>query len=383
MGTTLTPREPGRTRGRAGVAVGLIVFLLVAALVDVPGRLGRLVPDDVPSAAPRTTRQPPPEGSVGNLVAGSGLDKCSPGSPVLTDCGPAPRLGDGEWFNTRGGPLTVAGLRGSVVLVDFFAGSCLACRRDAQYLKAWDDRYRAAGLQIVGVHSPRFKFEKQDGHLAGVVRSLGLRFPVLRDDALSTASDYNNRFRPAKYLIDAKGTIRATAVGEGGYDRVEKQIRTLLTDRAGGAALPPRVGLLGDGRPGPADLTTQLNFGDSRGGGYDAEIDGVVGRPDTFRLAPAPDTGTLSLGGNWTIGAQFATSTADSRSRVGFRGDSVYQLIGGEGTLKVTTPQGRARRIAVSGPPSLRRIYTTGESRRQTLTVDYSAGLDVYTFAFS
>ena len=82
--------------------------------------------------------------------------------------GAAPEfVGNQHWFNTPGGrPLTLRGLRGRVVLVDFWTYSCINCLRTLPYLTAWDARYRKDGLTIVGVHSPEFPFEKDAGNVA-------------------------------------------------------------------------------------------------------------------------------------------------------------------------------------------------------------------------
>ena len=130
------------------------------------------------------------------------------------------------WLNSE--PLTDAGLRGRVVLVDFWTYSCVNCLRTLPHLKAWDAAYRRAGLAIVGVHSPEFAFERVPANVGDAVQDLGLRYPVGLDNDFATWNAYANRYWPAKYLIDRTGRIRYTHFGEGEYETTEEKIRQLL-----------------------------------------------------------------------------------------------------------------------------------------------------------
>jgi thiol-disulfide isomerase/thioredoxin len=147
--------------------------------------------------------------------------------PVL---GTAPPFREpGRWFNTA--PLTMASLRGRVVLIDFWTYTCINCIRTLPYLKAWDARYRKAGLTIVGVHTPEFPFEREAGNVQGAIRADGIKYPVVQDNNYGTWNAYGNNFWPAEYLVDAQGRVRYTHFGEGDYDKDEKAIRTLLAER--------------------------------------------------------------------------------------------------------------------------------------------------------
>jgi cytochrome c biogenesis protein CcdA/thiol-disulfide isomerase/thioredoxin len=162
--------------------------------------------------------------------------------PVL---GTAPDFtGTQRWFNSR--PLSLAALRGRVVLIDFWTYTCINCIRTLPYLKAWDARYRNAGLTIVGVHSPEFSFEKDAGNVQRAIASFGIRYPVVQDNNLATWSAWGNQYWPAEYLIDARGKVRHVHFGEGEYDKSEQAIRSLLAERDGrvgrrARSLPPHV----------------------------------------------------------------------------------------------------------------------------------------------
>ncbi|MBI3559809.1 cytochrome c biogenesis protein DipZ, partial [Candidatus Gottesmanbacteria bacterium] len=146
-----------------------------------------------------------------------------------TDLGAAPEfISGGKWFNSQS--LTVASLRGKVVLVDFWTYTCINCIRTLPYLKSWYAKYKDKGLVIIGVHTPEFEFEKNPDNVAKAIKDFGLEYPVMQDNDYATWNAYNNRYWPAKYLIDKDGRIRYTHFGEGNYDETEKKIQELLEE---------------------------------------------------------------------------------------------------------------------------------------------------------
>ena len=162
--------------------------------------------------------------------------------------------GTQRWFNTPGGkPLTLAGLRGRVVLVDFWTYTCINCLRTFPYVRAWDAAYRDRGLTIVGVHTPEFRFERDAGNVRDAIAQNKLRYPVAQDNEFATWNAWGNQYWPAKYLIDAKGRVRYVHFGEGDDDKTEAAIRSLLAEagaeRLGGDA---RVGAAETAGPGGA-----------------------------------------------------------------------------------------------------------------------------------
>ena len=132
----------------------------------------------------------------------------------------------GSWFGSA--PLTIAQLRGKVVLVDFWTYTCINCQRTFPYLRTWHEKYKDQGLVIIGVHSPEFEFEKDPKNLAVAIKDFQLPYPIVQDNDFATLRAYNNRYWQAKYLIDKNGVIRYTHFGEGAYDETEKIIQTLL-----------------------------------------------------------------------------------------------------------------------------------------------------------
>ena len=141
----------------------------------------------------------------------------------------APELiGIQEWINSE--PLTIEGLKGSVVLVDFWTYTCINCIRTLPYLREWDQKYSDMGLVIIGVHTPEFEFEKEYGNLLNAVKKYNIQYPVVQDNNYATWNAYRNRFWPHKYLIDTDGFIRYEYIGEGGYEETERMIQRILME---------------------------------------------------------------------------------------------------------------------------------------------------------
>ncbi len=143
----------------------------------------------------------------------------------------APELqGISGYINTPPG-LKISDFIGKkVILVDFWTYTCINCVRTLPYLKQWDEKYRDDGLLIIGVHTPEFDFEKEYDNVKKAVSEHGLKYPIVQDNEYGTWRAYQNRFWPAKYLIDKNGNIVYTHFGEGNYNETEKKIQELLED---------------------------------------------------------------------------------------------------------------------------------------------------------
>src|SRR5580698_10259797 len=127
------------------------------------------------------------------------------------------------WLNSP--PLTADSLKGKVVLVDFWTYSCINCLRTLPYIRAWADKYKDAGLVVIGVHTPEFAFEKDQDNVRRAVSELHITYPVALDNDYAIWKGFNNSYWPADYLIDGSGHIRHHHFGEGKYDETEQQIR--------------------------------------------------------------------------------------------------------------------------------------------------------------
>lgn len=119
-----------------------------------------------------------------------------------------------------------------VILVDFMTYSCINCQRTFPYLNAWYEKYKDQGLEIVGIHTPEFAFEKNINNVRKAALDFGLRFPIVLDNDYATWNAYGNRFWPRKYLIDIEGNVVYDHIGEGAYEETEEKIMELLKQRA-------------------------------------------------------------------------------------------------------------------------------------------------------
>ena len=134
----------------------------------------------------------------------------------------APEFASGEWINSE--PLTLKGLQGRVVLVEFWTFGCYNCRNTLPWVKDWDARYREKGLTIVGVHSPEMDDEKKLANVRREVAALEIHYPVVTDNDYATWRAYDVSAWPTIFVLDKSGRIRWTHVGEGAYDQTEQVI---------------------------------------------------------------------------------------------------------------------------------------------------------------
>ncbi|MBA2475009.1 MAG: cytochrome c biogenesis protein DipZ [Actinobacteria bacterium] len=280
------------------------------------------------------------------------------------------------WLNTAGGkPLSLAKLRGKVVLVDFWTYSCINCLRTLPHLKAWDAAYRKDGLVIVGVHSPEFAFERVPSNVRSAVRRLGVRYPVALDNAFATWNAYHNQYWPAEYLIDRGGELRRTHFGEGDYDESESAIRRLL-----GEGVRKR-------RTSVADATPHIVTTPESYLGY-ARLDRFEGLPivrnrlSTYRFPPRLGRDELSYAGTWRVGESHITAGRNARLRLDFGARRIHLVLGGRGTLGVRVDGKPVRTVGISGIPRLYTLETFPRPREGLLELRFSPGVEAYAFTF-
>jgi cytochrome c biogenesis protein CcdA/thiol-disulfide isomerase/thioredoxin len=149
--------------------------------------------------------------------------------PPLPKLGPAPELaGLGPWYHSA--PLSLAALKGKVVLVDFWTYSCINCVRTLPHIQDLWSKYKDQPFVVVGIHAPEFTFEKKPQNVADAIRTHKLTYPIAQDNDFATWKAFDNQYWPAKYLIDAQGVIRYTHFGEGGYDETDQAVQRLLEE---------------------------------------------------------------------------------------------------------------------------------------------------------
>jgi cytochrome c biogenesis protein CcdA/thiol-disulfide isomerase/thioredoxin len=256
-----------------------------------------------------------PEAHVGEPRPGDGL-------PVL---GRAPDFASsGPWLNTGGNDLSLAKLRGRVVLIDFWTYTCINCIRTLPYLNAWNQRYGKAGLTIVGVHTPEFPFERETGNVKHAIATDGIHYPVVQDNNYGTWTAWGNQYWPAEYLIDARGRVRYTHFGEGDYNKDERAIRTLLAER-GDKRLAPGLAKVHALQP-PHVATPETYVGTERADGYtNGPVKGLhdYGPPPT-----GLGLNQFALGGVWDETKESGTAVRSASINLDFQAQRVYVVLG-------------------------------------------------------
>ncbi|MDO5701372.1 MAG: redoxin domain-containing protein [Bowdeniella nasicola] len=306
--------DPAGILQRTLAVVFVVVGLLVVTGAD------RAIQARVPSIASFEATLVPDNGDSGGLPPED--------APALADTGelkgafPAPEFtGIEEWINSDA--LTMEGLRGTVVLIDFWTYSCINCERTQPFLNAWYEAYHDEGLEIVGVHAPEFAFEKERAHVERAVRAAGIRYPVALDNDYRTWHAFRNRYWPAKYLIDRSGTVRYAHFGEGEYDATEDAIRALL--RTDGARSRP------DGEPHlfTPGQSPETYLGWRRASGYVGEPAFAEGI-QTYEAAWRIPVNSWTLNGRFRVEAERLVAEDDgARLSVRFIGQQVYLVLDG------------------------------------------------------
>ena len=317
----------------------------------------------------------------GDANSHGGPGSCPTDVPTLENCGLAPAFaGVTQWLNTPGdAPLTIAGLRGKVVLVDFWTYSCINCQRSLPHVESWYARYHNDGFVVVGVHTPEFAFEHVVSNVAAASKQLGVHYPVAVDDDYKTWNAYQNEDWPSEYLIDATGHLRHVAIGEGNYGATESLIRTLLLDAHPGLRLPKATDVP-DTTP-MTPLTTESYLGYERLQNF-AGTDITENGPAQYSFPSALPANTLAFSGTWTENAEEATAGAAARLELNFEANDVYLVLGGSGTMTVSVGGRHTKTVSVSGIPRLYTLVQSPTFESATVVLGFTPGVEAYDFTF-
>jgi cytochrome c biogenesis protein CcdA/thiol-disulfide isomerase/thioredoxin len=401
-GRRLTSRLAGRSP-RFQVAMGAVMILVALAMLgNYDTRFETAIASDLPSflvdpSHGLETSHAAAAGLAelrGHRARASGGVRAAAAGRALPVLGVAPEFVDTQhWFDTPGEqPLTLKGLRGHVVLVDFWTYSCINCLRTLPYLNAWYRKYHGKGLQIVGVHTPEFPFEHSAANVAEAISQNGIEYPVAQDNEYGTWDAYHNEYWPAEYLIDARGRIRLADFGEGDYGAKEKAIRALLAEAgAGGLGEVTHVKAQA---PSEAETTPESYIGAERAERFaNGEI--TAGLHDYGSSTRPPPAEGLRYSGTWRVSRQSATAVAHARLQLSFDARRVFLVLG--------SPQRPRRlRVLLDGRPipaslsgadvrgstatvSFQRLYRLVELpnvQRHVLSLEFEQGLTGYAFTF-
>ena len=281
-----------------------------------------------------------------------------------------------HWFNSP--PLSMSALRGKVVLIDFWAYSCINCIRAMPHVEHLYETYKDRGLVVVGVHAPEFDFERDPANVQAAIARAGVTYPVAMDSGLSTWNAWHNRFWPAEYLVDRDGRLIGHHYGEGGYDKMENAIRLLL-----GLDMQAPDNTADLFKPGPGD-TPELHLGSAGQQGFgNAESGGEGTR--RFSVPAVLAMHKFALGGSWEITRQYVrTAGTDVELQLRFKAARLYMVASADSAtaLEVTVDGNPQPAVEVQGS----RLYTLFDShddREHVLHLRIpGAGLRVYSFTF-
>jgi thiol-disulfide isomerase/thioredoxin len=238
------------------------------------------------------------------------------------------------YINTEG--IKVKDLIGKkVVMIDFWTYSCINCQRTTPFLNAWYEKYKDQGLEIIGVHTPEFDFEKKYENVQDAVDRFGIKFPVVLDNDFSTWQAYENRYWPHKYIIDIDGFIVYDHIGEGGYEETEMKIQELLNERTRVLGMEDEIST-GTVSPEAEKVNTnqpqspEIYFGAWRNERLGNGIRGIEGNY-TFEAPGEFVQSVLYLDGKWRIAREFAENgSPDDRIIFKYLADKVFMVAASE-----------------------------------------------------
>lgn len=370
-----------RQRGVRALAGVLVIGLAVALTFNVTDALQRAIPDytgSLNSALDKAGAQ-----NLGPSQSAA-LQTCAQQpAQTLQNCGAQPAVaGIQQWFNTPGDKApTAAQLAGKVVLIDFWAYSCINCQRAITHVEAWYTDYAADGLVVIGVHTPEYAFEHVASNVEAGAARLHITYPVALDNDYTTWNDFGNDSWPAEYLVDSTGQIRHVAIGEGEYPVTESLIRQLLTAARPTVKLPAATDVA-DTTPTDPNQTPETYLGIGRaqtfaGGPSGALFNGTKVYSYPATVPPAE----FALTGSWTVTDESITSGAGAGIKLAFSADDVYLDVAGTGTVTATF-DGKTTTYAVSGAPNIYTVVGGSSPSTGTLTLTLSPGLSAYSFTF-
>jgi cytochrome c biogenesis protein CcdA/thiol-disulfide isomerase/thioredoxin len=281
--------------GVAAIALGLDTGVLTQASLASTAGLEQGLLDKFGKEA----RPPGEQGSM----AMAAKPPADPTGPLSVEGGLPALDGAVEWLNSP--PLTKQGLRGKVVLIDFWTYSCINCLRAIPYVRAWAQKYKDQGLVVIGIHTPEFAFERNADNVKRAVRDLKIDYPVAIDSNFALWRAFDNQYWPAHYFIDAEGRIRHHHFGEGQYAESERVIQQLLAETGKTDIAKGVVAVTAAGAEAAADAgnvkspETYIGFmraeNFSSPGGTVQDVDHVYALPTDLRL------NQWALKGTWKI----------------------------------------------------------------------------------
>ncbi|HYO80468.1 MAG TPA: redoxin domain-containing protein, partial [Bryobacteraceae bacterium] len=288
-------------------------------------------------------------------------------------------------------------------LVNFWTYSCIYSLRELPYMKAWAAKYKAAGLVVIGVHTPEFSFEKDEANVSQAIRDYAVTYPVAINSNYSIWRGFHNRYWPANYIIDASGRIRHSYFGEGAYEQLEQIIRDLLRERGATSLDDSAVAVPTsevEAPPSKEVHSPETYVGYGRGDRFVSSSQVAQDRPRLYSLPNSPSLNEWGLEGLWNIGADRAVLQKESGQIVfRFRSRDLHMVLapspdGNPVRFRVTldgrepsadrgsdvTPEGAG---VVQAPRLYQLIRQKGLVTDRTFRIEFlDRGVQAFTFTF-
>lgn len=284
-----------------------------------------------------------------------------------------------------------------VILVDFLTYSCINCQRTFPYINAWYEKYKDQGLEIIGIHTPEFAFEKDINNVRKAMKRFDITHPIVLDNVYATWNAYGNQYWPRKYLIDIYGNIVYDHIGEGAYEETEMKIRELLAERAevlgeSKIGLDQKLTASGTSVEKNTARSPETYFGSLRNERLANGASGSGTR--TFSLPKTFVPNALYLGGTWNITPEYAESVSDASVLYTYDAKEVYIVADADTAIEIEVLQD-GKPVGISGGADvtngtvmmkesrLYKLIRNTESGEHTLELRIKdKGLSLYAFTF-
>lgn len=282
-----------------------------------------------------------------------------------------------------------------VILIDFWTYTCINCQRTFPYLKEWWRKYKDQGLLIIGVHAPEFEFEKKRENVENAIKEFQLEYPVVQDNNFQTWNAYNNRYWPAKYLVDIDGFIVYRHFGEGKYEETEKKIQELLEERA--QVLQEKMEMQKETSSPEVDTpdfekirTPEIYFGYQFAYGRNLIGNKEGFSPDhevTYALPPQEERkeNHAYLEGTWYNDKDYMELRSnEGKITLKFEAKKVNIVAGSEDltTITIVAKENETRILLTIQDHTLYNILSLEEYSKHDLEIEAKKGFRIYTFTF-
>ncbi len=390
------------------LTLALVVIIIVSAIIFLSSRQSRIGSGGVDAVSVVPARS----ATSSTDVAVSSTTTTTTGYTFLTPAQKAQQFSLAKeitdptgFINTGGKPVTISSLVGKkVILIDFWTYSCINCQRTIPYLNSWYSKYAKYGLEIIGVHSPEFDFEKDINNVTKAVTRFGIEYPVVLDSNYGTWKAYDNQYWPHEYLIDIDGYVVHDQIGEGNYQETEQEIQKALVERAVVLGLPttgiaqPLTTDVSQTPSGP--MSPETYFGSARNEFFGNGMQSLAGLQAGLVIPQTINPDTFYLSGDWNFFDQYAQNkSANAQIEYQYTATNVFFVAGAntdttveilrdgkplgveKGSDVVTTTDGKT--VVHIKDNRLYNIIQDSSTGTHTLQfIIETPGLQAYTFTF-